>query len=291
MPQRRFGRHAEWVTTLGLGGHHFGGMREAEAVRSLEMALERGVRFIDTAESYQSGGSESRLGETLGDRRDHCFLMTKSTAKDGDRARRHLEGSLTRLKTDYLDLWQIHAIQNPGDVDRRIDQGVLDAFLQAREQGKTRYLGVTGHTDYRAFVHLLGRLDTMGLQLDAAQFPINIIEPHYASFITHVLPMLVERGYAVLAMKTLAAGALVQGEPRRRPGVPPIPGKLSLQQASDFVMSYPVSTRVMGFESADQLSESIGHVVNHQAMSDADRQALLEQTADLNDGKMESYKA
>ena len=145
LPTRRFGRTGEAVTMLGVGGWHIGDMTEAEAQKTIETALEGGVRFFDTAEGYQTGGSESRLGKLLVPKyRDDVFLMTKTRARDANEAWEHLEGSLSRLNTDRLDLWQVHAVRNPADVDERIENGVLDVMIEAKETGKTRYIGFTG---------------------------------------------------------------------------------------------------------------------------------------------------
>ena len=147
LPTRKFGRTGEAVTMLGVGGWHIGEMSEAEAQKTIETALEGGVRFFDSAESYQGGGSESRLGKLLVPKyRDDVFLMTKTTAPNATKAWEHLESSLTRLNTDQLDLWQMHSVRNPADVDERIDNGILDVMLEAKATGKTRYIGFTGHS-------------------------------------------------------------------------------------------------------------------------------------------------
>ena len=126
LPTRTLGRTGEAVTMLGVGGWHIGRMDESEAQATIDAALEGGVRFFDSAESYQSGGSESRLGKLLVPKyRDVAFIMTKTTARDADGARQHLEDSLRRLNTDHLDLWQVHAVESPDDVDNRIQNGVF----------------------------------------------------------------------------------------------------------------------------------------------------------------------
>ena len=126
LPTRRLGRTGEAVTMLGIGGWHIGDMEEKEAQKVIETALEGGVRFIDSAESYQAGRSETRLGKLLVPKyRDDVFLMTKTRAENAEDAWKHLEGSLTRLNTDHLDLWQMHSVQNPTDVNERINNGCL----------------------------------------------------------------------------------------------------------------------------------------------------------------------
>ena len=136
LPRRQLGRSGSAVTMLGVGGWHIGRMSERDAQETIEVALEGGVRFFDTAESYQSGGSESRLGKLLTPKyRDVVYLMTKTTARDADGARRHLEDSLRRLATDYLDLWQVHSVKSPEDVDGRITDGVFEVMIEAQASG------------------------------------------------------------------------------------------------------------------------------------------------------------
>ena len=163
LPRRPFGRTNEEVTMLGLGGWHIGRMNARDAQATIESAMEGGVRFFDSAESYQNGRSERYLGEFLVPQyREKVYLMSKTTATTSEGARRHLEQTLERLRTDYLDLWQMHAITSPQDVDHRISEGVLDVMEEALAEGKTRHIGFTGHTDPAAHRHLLDLTDIFG---------------------------------------------------------------------------------------------------------------------------------
>ncbi len=147
LPQRKLGTTGAVVTNLGLGGGHITGVPEATAQAMIEKALEEGVRFFDTAVLYGNGISESRYGKHLTPKyRDVSFIMTKTLARDGDSARRDLDASLKRLNVESIDLWQLHALDTPEDVERRIQNGVLDAFQTAQESGKVKHLGFTGHT-------------------------------------------------------------------------------------------------------------------------------------------------
>ena len=198
----------EAVTMLGVGGWHIGEMSEAEAQKTIETALEGGVRFFDSAESYQAGGSESRLGKLLVPKyRDDVFLMTKTTAPNAAKAWEHLEGSLTRLNIDQLDLWQMHSVQNPADVDERIDNGILEVMLEAKATGKTRYIGFTGHSSPAAHTRVLERTDIF----DTCQLAMNLVDVSYESFIEKVVPTLVERNIGVIGMKALANGGFFGG--------------------------------------------------------------------------------
>ena len=290
LPMRKFGRTGEAVTMLGVGGWHIGGMEEAEAQKTLETALEGGIRFFDSAEAYQAGGSESRLGKLLIPKyRDDVFIMTKTSARDAVRAREHLEASLKRLNTDRLDLWQVHAIQNPEDVDGRIDNGVFDVMLEAKESGKTRYIGFTGHTSPDAHERVLEHSDIF----DACQLPINLVDINYESFIERVVPTLVERNIGIIGMKALANGGFFGGSRHGQHGPSPkvVPNRVSIPEAIRFTWSFPVSTLVTGPDNAKQLQEKIDIAKAFSGMEDAERQKLVEKVADMAGTTVEFYKS
>lgn len=290
LPTRRFGRTGEAVTMLGVGGWHIGDMTEAEAQKTIETALEGGVRFFDSAESYQAGGSESRFGKLLVPKyRDDVFLMTKTRAQNTEEAWKHLEGSLTRLNTDHLDLWQVHSVQNPADVNERIDNGVLDVMLEAKATGKTRYIGFTGHASPAAHERMLERTDIF----DACQLSMNLVDVSYESFIERVVPTLIERNIGVIAMKALANGGFFGGSQHGRHGPNPkvVPNRVSVSEAIRFVWSLPVSTLVTGPDDAKQMQEKIDIAKTFTGMEDDERQALIEKVEDMAGTTVEFYKA
>ena len=290
LPTRRFGRTGEAVTMLGVGGWHIGEMSEAEAQKTIEIALEGGVRFFDSAESYQAGGSEKRLGRLLVPKyRDDVFLMTKTTAHDATKAWEHLEGSLTRLDTDQLDLWQMHSVRNPADVDDRIDNGILDVMLEAKATGKTRYIGFTGHASPAAHERVLEQTDIF----DTCQLSMNLVDISYESFIERVVPTLVERNIGVIGMKALANGGFFGGSKHGRHGQNPkvIPNRVSVSEAIRFVWSLPVSTLVTGPDNAEQMQEKIDIAKTFTGMDDNERQALIEKVEDMAGTAVEFYKA
>lgn len=290
LPLRKLGRTDESVTMLGLGGWHIGEMDEKEAQKTLDIALEGGVRFFDSAESYQKGGSETRLGKLLIPKyRDDIFLMTKTTARDAATARKHLEGSLKRLKTDQVDLWQVHAVRNPEDVDERIDKGVFDVMVEAKESGKARYIGFTGHTSPSAHTRVLSKSDVF----DACQLPVNITDVSYESFIEGVIPTLVERNIGVIGMKSLANGGFFGGSRHGKHGPKPrvVPNRVSIQEAIRFVWSFPVSTLVTGPDNAEQLKEKIDIAKRFSGMKQEERNSLIEKVADMAGTTVEFYKA
>ena len=290
LPLRKLGRTGESVTMLGLGGWHIGEMDEKEAQKTLDIALEGGVRFFDSAESYQKGGSETRLGKLLIPKyRDDIFLMTKTTARDAATARKHLEASLKRLKTDQVDLWQVHAVRNPDDVDERVDQGVFDVMNEAKESGKTRWIGFTGHTSPSAHQRVLNKSDIF----DACQLPVNLTDVSYESFIEGILPTLVERNIGVIGMKSLANGGFFGGSRHGKHGPNPrvVPNRVTIQDAIRFVWSFPVSTLVTGPDNAEQLQEKIDIAKRFSGMKQDEREQLIEKVADMAGTTVEFYKA
>ncbi len=296
LPQRKLGRTGESVTMLGVGGYHIGWTTERDAQAVVEAALAGGVRFFDTAESYADGESENRYGRFLTPKyREHVFIMTKTGGKDAETVERHLDESLKRLKTDYLDLWQIHAIGSPEDVDARIEGGVLDVFERAKASGKARFVGFTGHRNPAAHRRMLERSADTDL-FDTCQMPVNLLDPSYHSFIEQITPTLQQRNVALLAMKTLADGRFfpkkikldrVQWETES----PVIPGRVSVAQALHFVWSLPASVLITGAENADLMREKIVLAHDFVALSQQDRQGLIDKVADLAaGGKIEYFK-
>ena len=289
LPQRILGRTGEAVTMLGVGGWHIGRMSERDAQETIEIALQSGVRFFDTAESYQAGGSETRFGKLLTPMyRDVIYLMTKSTAKTADDARRHLEGSLSRMNTDYLDLWQVHSVNTPQDSSDRLDNGVFEVMAEAKASGKVRHLGFTGHYQPDAL------LKTMESDLfDTCQMPVNLADPNYSSFIKQVMPELVERDIGVLAMKSLANGGFFGGSSHGQHGTNPkiIPDRVSIAEAINFAWSLPISVLITGADNPAQMQEKIDLANSFIGMDEQQRQALIDKVTDLAGNTVEFYKA
>ena len=295
LPRRPLGRTGARVTMLGIGGYHVGWTTERDAQEIIEAAIEGGVRFFDTAESYQDGESEQRYGRFLTPKyREQVFLMTKTTAHDAKTAQQHLEASLKRLNTDRLDLWQIHSLKNPQDVDDRIANGVLDVALKARETGKVRYIGFTGHSNPEAHLHMLERTADTD-PFDTCQMPVNAIDPSYHSFINQVTPRLQARNIGLLAMKTLADGRFFALKTRTdqvkwKTEDPAIPHRISIRDALHFAWSMPIAVLITGAENASLVREKVDLAKTFDGMSEDDRSALIAKVADLADGKVEYFK-
>ncbi len=290
LPLRKLGRTGEAVTMLGVGGWHIGRMSETEAQATLETALEGGVRFFDSAEGYQDGGSERRLGKLLTPKhRDLIFLMTKTYARDGKMAKGHLETSLRNLRTDVIDLWQMHTVETPEDVDGRIKEGVLDVMVEAVESGKVRHIGFTGHMRPSAHLRVLERTDVF----KTCQLPVNLADPSYESFIRRVVPSLVERKLGIIAMKSLANGGFFGGSQQGEHGDKPkaVPDRVRVADAIHFVLSLPVSVLVTGPDDRHQMAEKIELVRSFQGMNESRRGALINRVSELAKNGLEFYKA
>ncbi len=295
LPLRTLGKTGEKVTMLGLGGFHVGWTTEKDAQEVIEKAMAGGVRFFDTAESYDNGGSEIRYGKYLVPKyRDDVFIMSKSTATDGITAKRHLEGSLKRLKCDYIDLWQVHSLQTLEDVDNRIENKVLEVFEKAKIEGKVKHIGFTGHQNPFAHKHMLDKTADNDI-FETVQMPINVIDSHFHSFIKNVLPFAVDRNFGVLAMKTLSDGRFFKEKKmldkiQWESDDPIVPNYISVKEALYFVWSLPVSVLISGAENKELLQEKIELATNFTKFSENDRYELINKVFEKAGNKIEYYK-
>ena len=295
LPQRILGKTGEKVTMLGLGGYHMGWTTEKDAQEVVEAAMEGGIRFFDTAESYDKGESERRYGKYLVPKyRDEVFIMSKTTASDGATARQHLEGTLSRLKCDYLDLWQVHSLRTPEDVDGRIQNEVLKVFEQAKAEGKVKRIGFTGHQSPFAHKHMLDRTADNDI-FETVQMPINVIDSHFHSFIKNVLPLALERKMGILAMKTLSAGRFFEKTDIREKTIwesddPIVPNYISVEEALYFVWALPVSVLITGAENKALVEEKITLAKNFAKFAEEDRANLIEKVHAKAGNEVEYYK-
>jgi len=287
LPLRRLGQTGEKVTMLGLGGFHLGGMDEKMAQETIELAIEGGIRFFDNAESYQNGKSETYYGKYLVPKyRDSIFLMTKTFTPDAPTARAHLEGSLKRLNTDYLDLWQVHSLQSTEDTNQRIQNGILEVLMAAKESGSVRHIGFTGHRSYEANKLMLEKTAIF----EASQMPINVADAVQRGFISEVLPILTNRKMGIIAMKTLAAGRFFKRDNNTAHLDQLIPDRITLKEALHFVWSLPVSVMVTGVDNPTQLKENIDIARSFTTLNNESRMALVDKVADLAGLDVEYYK-
>ena len=293
LPKRKLGRTGEYVTMLGTGGYHVGWTTERDAQEVVEAALEGGVRFFDTAESYAKGTSEERYGKYLTPKyRDLIFLMTKSTGKNAKTVQEHLEGSLRRLKVDQIDLFQVHSITTPGDVDNRIENGVLEVLLKAKQQGKIKYLGFTGHQNPFAHTRMLERTKESDI-FDTTLMPVNVLDQTYYSFIQNVIPPALDRNMGILAIKSLADGRFFAEKEKANwtSDDPLIPNYMSIKEAMYFVWSLPVTVLISGNENATFMREKIALARSFSKLSEKERIALVDKVKDIAlSGSLEYFK-
>lgn len=281
IPVRPFGRHTDQtVSVLGLGGYHIGSIGSArEAIRLMQTAIDAGITFLDNAWEYHEHESEERMGRAIAGRRDQVFVMTKvcTHGRDAKVAMRQLEESLRRLKTDRLDLWQVHECAYYNDPDRHFARGgVIEALDRARRQGKVRFVGFTGHKDPE--IHL--RMLSFGYPFDACQLPLNVFDASFRSFERQVLPELQRQGIAPIGMKSLCGS----GEAVRK-------RVISAADAIRYAMSLPVATTVAGMDSMKVLRQNIKIANGFKPFTAAQMERLRHRVAPLAaDGRFERFK-
>lgn len=262
MPHRVFGQTGENVSILGVGGFHIGVPEEADGIRLIRTAIDAGVNFMDNAWEYNEGESERRMGRALRDGyRDKTFLMTKGCARDAKGAMQQLEDSLRQLQTDVIDLWQFHECNYDNDPDLifAVD-GAIHAAVKAKEQGKIRFIGFTGHKSPHIHLKMLAQ----DFDWDALQMPLNLCDAHYRSFTHEVLPVALERGIAVIAMKTQGGGAIPANAP------------VTALDCLRYSMSLNVPVCLSGMSDLDVANENIALAKRFEPLSVAERNELLE---------------
>jgi uncharacterized protein len=290
LPVHSFGSTGEHVTMLGVGGFHIGRMSDYDAEKTIETAISGGIRFFDAAESYVGGQNEVKYGKYLSPKyRDEIFLMTKTKARDGKTAQRHLEESLERMKTDHVDLWLMHQVDSDDDFNRLRDNGMVDAFIEAKRNGKARYIGFSGHKHPEANLYVY---EQIGDLMEANMIPVNVVDPGYNSFIKDVIPMLQERKSGIIGMKSLSGGAFWGGgfEGNRGEGERLI-DHISVKEAIYFALSMPVDVLVTGALDADMLQEKIDFARSFVKLTDAEQDALVQKVARFAGRRIEYYKA
>ena len=281
VPLRPFGRHMDVsVSALGLGGYHLGNVKSArEATRLIHAAVDAGVTFLDNAWEYHEHESEIRMGRAIADRRARVFLMTKvcTHGRDMRVAMRQLEDSLRRLKTDYLDLWQVHECAYYNDPDRHFARGgVIEALDRAKREGKVRFVGFTGHKDPE--IHL--RMLSFGYPFDSCQLPLNVFDASFRSFEQRVLPELQRQRIAAIGMKSLCgSGKAIKKKVVR------------VEDALRYAMSLPVTTTISGIDSMRVLKQNLRVVSDFRPFTQDQMERLRHRLASAAaDGRFELYK-
>lgn len=280
IPRRPLGRTGVEVSAIGLGGYHLGLVKtKREAVRIVEEAFDAGITFMDNGWEYHDGLSEEIMGQGLVGRRHNAFLMTKVCTHGRGRkvAMRQLHESLKRLRTDYLDLWQIHEVVYDNDPDLHFAKdGVIEAFDEAKRQGKVRFVGFTGHKD--PAIHL--KMLSYDYPFDTCQMPLNILDGTFRSFEQQVLPELNRRGIATLGMKSMCG----EGSPVKKRVVTPT-------EALSYAMSLPVAATISGIDSLKVLRQNLRIARNFKPLSSEEMQSLRSKCSEwASDGRLELYK-
>jgi aryl-alcohol dehydrogenase-like predicted oxidoreductase len=270
MPYRQLGRTGEKVSAIGLGGWHLGfkSIDDELAIRIIRTAIDSGINFMDNCWDYNDGASEKRMGKALLDGyREKVVLMTKIDGRSFKEATRQLDESLDRLQTDHIDLVQHHEIIRYEDPYRVFDaEGANAALLKAREQGKIRFIGFTGHKDPHIHLQMLQTATENGFEFDTVQMPLNVMDAHYRSFEKLVLPELVKRNIGVLSMKPLANGTILESK------------TVSATECLHYALNLPTSVVITGCESLQDLDQAINAATTFKALSDDEVTEILGRT-------------
>ena len=283
MIYRTLGSTGEKVSAIGVGGWHLGlkHVDEPLAIRIVRSALDQGINFMDNCWDYNEGASETRMGKALRDGyRERAFVMTKIDGRSKKEAARQLDESLRRLDVDYIDLVQHHEILRFEDPHRVFDdEGANAALLEARNAGKIRYIGFTGHKDPRIHLHMLEVAQDNGFKFDTVQMPLNVMDAHYRSFEKLVLPELVKLKIGVLGMKCMANGILLKSKTAT-----PI-------ECLHYALNLPTSVVITGMDSMEILEQAVSAVESFHPLSKDEVDALLAKTREAAaTGRFEPFK-
>lgn len=264
IPKRVLGKTGAEVTILGLGGEGvlrtFG--HEKEAYELINRSLDLGINYCESARAYS--GSESYYGLALKERRKDIFLTSKSHARDREGAMQHLRQTLENMRTDHLDLWQVHDVRTTQDLQQIFSPGgAIEAFVEAKQMGLTRFIGVTGHHDPAILARCLQLFD-----FDTVLLPVNPAEPTYASFVDTVIPLAVEKNMGIVGMKVYFRGLAAK-----------LPWYDSMSPFLHYALSLPITTAVIGNDSLDHVEKNVRFAESFSLMDESQRRALVARVA------------
>ena len=283
MMYRPLGRTGEHVSAIGLGGYHIGKptIREQDAIQLMRQSIDRGITFMDNCFDYNSGVSELRMGEALaGGYRNKVFLMTKIDGRTKEAAAQQIDQSLMRLRTDHVDLMQFHEVIRLEDPDRIFAEGgAMEAMLAAKQAGKVRFIGFTGHKDPYVHLRMLNEARRHDFHFDAVQMPLNVMDAHFRSFEHEVLPVLTREEIAPLGMKCFGDHFILQSNT-----VKPI-------EALHYCLNLPISVQITGIDSQEILDQALEAVRTFKPLTETEVAEILAKTkAAAQVGKYELYK-
>jgi predicted aldo/keto reductase-like oxidoreductase len=268
MIYRKLGSTGERVSAIGIGGAHLGKPSEDEAIQIVRSALDRGITFLDNCWDYSNGECEVRMGKALRDGyRQKAFLMTKFDGRTKQAAAQQIDQSLRRFQTDHIDLIQYHENIRLDDPDRFFAEGgPLEALLAAKQAGKIRYIGFTGHKDPLVHERMLEIATQHNFHFDSCQMPLNPMDAHFRSFANNVLPKLVEEGIGVLGMKPMASGIILKSNT-----VTPI-------ECLHYALNLPTSVVITGCDSMRILDQAFEAARTFRPMPESEVIAILDKT-------------
>ena len=269
MIYRTLGKTGERVSAIGLGGAHIGRAASPELATSIiRTAIDRGITFMDNCWDYANGEAERRMGVALRDGyRQKVFLMTKFDGRTKAAAAKQIDESLQRLQADHVDLMQYHENIRMEDPDRFFaDGGPLEALLEAKKAGKIRYIGFTGHKDPVVHLRMLEIAAENHFHFDTCQMPLNVMDYHFRSFAHQVVPKLVEQGIAVLGMKSMGSGIILQSNT-----VTPI-------ECLHYALNLPTSVVITGMDTLERVDQAIEAARTFKPMSEREVAMLVSKT-------------
>jgi predicted aldo/keto reductase-like oxidoreductase len=282
MIYRPLGKTGEKVSAIGLGGAHIGRAASPQlATAVIHSAVDHGITFMDNCWDYVDGEAERRMGVALRDGyRQKVFLMTKFDGRTKESAAKQIDESLQRLQTDHIDLMQYHENIRLEDPDRFFAEGgPLEALLEAKKAGKIRFIGFTGHKDPIVHLRMLEMSAQHKFHFDTCQMPLNLMDYHFRSFAHQVVPRLVEQGIAVLAMKTMGSGIILNSKT-----VTPV-------ECLHYALNLPTSVVITGMDTLDRVDQAMEAVRTFKPMSQAEVAKLAAKTKDAAmNGEFELFK-
>ena len=280
LPCRTLGSTGEKISIIGIGGYHLGRPSEEESIRIIRTALDEGVNFLDNCWDYNGGTSEERMGKALRDGyRKKAFLMTKIDGHTRRAAEQQLDDSLRRLQTDHVDLLQFHEVIRDTDPEQIFAKGGMDAVLEAKNKGKVRYIGFTGHKSPDIHAKMLETAFAHKFTFDAVQMPLNVMDAHFESFEKKVLPILVKHNIGVLGMKPMGDAIILNSK------------TATPLECLHYAMNLPTSVVITGCDSMAILEQALNAARSFKPMSKEEVAKLLEKTASASaKGEFERYK-
>jgi aryl-alcohol dehydrogenase-like predicted oxidoreductase len=284
MLYRQLGSTGIEVSVIGMGGSHLGRatVSEGEAIRLIHEGLDRGINFLDNSWDYNEGRSEERVGQALaqGGYRQKAFVMTKIDGRTKEIATNQIDDSLRRLKVDHIDLLQHHEILRYDDPNRIFNEGgSMEAVAAAKQAGKVRFIGFTGHKDPHIHLYMMNVAQQNGFHFDTVQMPLNIMDAHFRSFSQLVVPQALKQGIGVLGMKCFGDGIILKS------------GVVEPMECLHYSLNLPLSVLITGINTSDLLNQAFAAVKSFRPMDESQVSALISKSqAEALNGKFELFK-